>query len=55
MCNLFGCHVVHHAQCGITWYSQDAFGDWSSSGGTHPNAKGQRLLAEQTLRDMMMA
>ena len=55
MCNLFGCHVVHHAQCGITWYSQDAFGDWNASGGTHPNAKGQRLLAEQTLRDMMMA
>lgn len=52
MCNLFGCHVINQAQCGINWYSQNAFGDWSSSGGTHPNAKGQALLAIQTLKDM---
>ena len=54
MCDLFGCHVVYHSRCGINWYAKDTFGDWSASGGTHPNAKGQRLLAEQTLRDMMI-
>lgn len=52
MCGLFGCHVLNHANCGIGWFSQDAFGDYGTSAGTHPNAKGQRMIAEQTLRDM---
>ena len=53
MCSLFGCHVLHHANCGIGWFSKDAFGDYGSAAGTHPNAKGQALLALQTLRDLV--
>ena len=52
LCSLYGVHVIRHDLCGINNYSSEYFGDYSSSGGTHPNATGQRLLAEQCLRDM---
>lgn len=52
LCSLNGIHIVRHDLCGINNYTSEYFGDYSSSGGTHPNAAGQRLLAEQCLRDM---
>jgi lysophospholipase L1-like esterase len=52
LADAFGCIVVDHNVCGITYYNLDQYmSDYASSTGfgLHPNAAGMALLAEQTV------
>lgn len=51
----FGCKVLNHASCGITYYNLSEYtGDYDSGTGKglHPNADGMSLIANQTIHEM---
>ena len=51
----FGCEVLNHASCGITYYNLSEYtGDYDSGTGKglHPNADGMSLIANQTIHEM---
>jgi len=51
----FGCEVLDHAKCGITYYNLSYLtGDYDSGTGKglHPNAAGMSLIADKTIQEM---
>lgn len=51
----FGCKILNHASCGITYYNLSEYtGDYDSETGKglHPNAEGMSLIANQTIHEM---
>lgn len=54
LAHAFGAKILHHDQCGITYYNLSTYtGDYTSSGsGLHPNNAGHSLIANATIREM---
>lgn len=55
LAHAFGCKIINHDMCGITYYNLSTYmGDYQSStgAGLHPNADGHSLIANSTIHDM---
>lgn len=51
----FGCSIIDHASCGITYYNLSTYmGDYDSQTGKglHPNASGMALIANNTINQL---
>lgn len=49
MADLFGCKVLYHNRCGITYNN---YSHYMGDNDSHPNAVGHELIAKETIREM---
>ena len=55
LANAFGCLLVDHHHCGMTYYNLSSYTyDWTAATGfgLHPNAAGMKLISDQTYADL---